>query len=56
MATEGADESNLHTEKKYQKDAKIGEGTYAVVYQGRTYGIQQALSQPLSLIIAHPIP
>ncbi|KAG2186858.1 hypothetical protein INT44_003085 [Umbelopsis vinacea] len=34
MATEGADESNLHTEKKYQKDAKIGEGTYAVVYQG----------------------
>jgi cyclin-dependent kinase 7 len=37
MATEGADESNLHTEKKYQKDAKIGEGTYAVVYQGRIY-------------------
>lgn len=35
MANDGADESNLHTEKKYQKDAKIGEGTYAVVYQGK---------------------
>ncbi|CAO3592322.1 unnamed protein product [Absidia cylindrospora] len=32
---EVAEESNLHTEKRYQKDAKIGEGTYAVVYRGR---------------------
>jgi hypothetical protein len=32
---DGAEESNLHTEKKYQKDAKIGEGTYAIVYRGK---------------------
>ncbi|KAI8074691.1 kinase-like domain-containing protein [Gongronella butleri] len=30
-----AEEANLHVEKKYQKDAKIGEGTYAVVYRAR---------------------
>ncbi|OZJ06775.1 hypothetical protein BZG36_00423 [Bifiguratus adelaidae] len=35
MAQEDADESNLQTESKYQKDRKIGEGTYAVVYEGR---------------------
>ncbi|CAO3633386.1 unnamed protein product [Cunninghamella echinulata] len=29
-----AEKSNLLTEKKYRKDAKIGEGTYAVVYRG----------------------
>ncbi|CAO3611471.1 unnamed protein product [Cunninghamella blakesleeana] len=29
-----AEKSNLITEKKYRKDAKIGEGTYAVVYRG----------------------
>jgi hypothetical protein len=34
---DGAEESNLHTEKKYQKDAKIGEGTYAIVYRGKIY-------------------
>ncbi|KAG0169726.1 TFIIH complex serine/threonine-protein kinase subunit kin28 [Apophysomyces sp. BC1034] len=31
---EAADESNLYIEKKYQKDAKVGEGTFAVVYRG----------------------
>ncbi|KAI7867739.1 kinase-like domain-containing protein [Spinellus fusiger] len=35
IENEDADEINLHTEKKYQKDMKIGEGTYAVVYRGK---------------------
>ncbi|KAL0090341.1 kinase-like domain-containing protein [Phycomyces blakesleeanus] len=34
LENEDADEINLHTEKKYQKDLKVGEGTYAVVYRG----------------------
>ncbi|KAI9274537.1 kinase-like domain-containing protein [Phascolomyces articulosus] len=34
MDPEDADGSNLNTEKKYQKTAKVGEGTYAVVYRG----------------------
>lgn len=35
MKAEDADANNLKTEKKYQKTAKVGEGTYAVVYRGR---------------------
>ncbi|KAI7856111.1 kinase-like domain-containing protein [Circinella umbellata] len=34
MNPEDADKSNLNTEKKYQKTAKVGEGAYAVVYRG----------------------
>ncbi|CDS13810.1 hypothetical protein LRAMOSA05984 [Lichtheimia ramosa] len=34
MKAEDADANNLKTEKKYQKTAKVGEGTYAVVYRG----------------------
>lgn len=36
MKTQDADERNLSTEKKYQKTAKVGEGTYAVVYKGKS--------------------
>ena len=35
MKAEDADANNLKTEKKYQKTAKVGEGTYAVVYRGK---------------------
>ena len=35
MNPEDADGSNFNTEKKYQKTAKVGEGTYAVVYRGK---------------------
>ncbi|KAI7892982.1 kinase-like domain-containing protein [Mucor mucedo] len=35
MDSDDAEEVNTHVEKKYVKDAKVGEGTYAVVYSGR---------------------
>ncbi|KAI9483516.1 MAG: kinase-like domain-containing protein [Benjaminiella poitrasii] len=34
MDSDDAEKYNVHTEKKYLKDAKVGEGTYAVVYRG----------------------
>ncbi|CAO3618707.1 unnamed protein product [Mucor fragilis] len=34
MDSDDAEEVNLNTENKYVKDAKVGEGTYAVVYSG----------------------
>ncbi|KAI7908060.1 kinase-like domain-containing protein [Cokeromyces recurvatus] len=34
MDSDDAEEYNTHAEKKYVKDAKVGEGTYAVVYRG----------------------
>ncbi|KAI8350134.1 kinase-like domain-containing protein [Blakeslea trispora] len=36
MDSDDAEETNTHTEQKYTKDAKVGEGTYAVVYSGRS--------------------
>ncbi|KAI8353305.1 kinase-like domain-containing protein [Choanephora cucurbitarum] len=36
MDSDDAEETNIHTEQKYIKDAKVGEGTYAVVYSGRS--------------------
>lgn len=35
MDSDDAEEVNLITENKYVKDAKVGEGTYAVVYSGK---------------------
>jgi hypothetical protein len=35
MDSDDAEEVNIHTERKYVKDAKVGEGTYAVVYSGK---------------------
>ncbi|RUP02436.1 hypothetical protein BC936DRAFT_140633 [Jimgerdemannia flammicorona] len=43
-ANEDADESNLHTERKYLKNAKIGEGTYAVVYDGIIVSTKQKIA------------
>lgn len=37
MDSDDAEEVNIHTEKKYIKDAKVGEGTYAVVYSGMCF-------------------
>ncbi|CAO3611573.1 unnamed protein product [Mucor hiemalis] len=37
MDSDDAEEVNVQTEKKYIKDAKVGEGTYAVVYSGDGY-------------------
>ncbi|KAK4519378.1 uncharacterized protein ATC70_009613 [Mucor velutinosus] len=34
MDSDDAEEVNINTENKYVKDAKVGEGTYAVVYSG----------------------
>ncbi|KAI8987018.1 kinase-like domain-containing protein, partial [Pilobolus umbonatus] len=34
MDSDDAEEVNLLTERKYQQDTKVGEGTYAVVYKG----------------------
>ncbi|GAA5812159.1 hypothetical protein MFLAVUS_005609 [Mucor flavus] len=36
MDSDDAEEVNVQVERKYVKDAKVGEGTYAVVYSGRT--------------------
>lgn len=36
MDSDDAEEVNIHVEKKYVKDAKVGEGTYAVVYSGKS--------------------
>lgn len=35
MDSDDAEEVNLKTEHRYVKDAKVGEGTYAVVYSGK---------------------
>lgn len=37
MDSDDAEEVNTQTENKYIKDAKVGEGTYAVVYSGMCY-------------------
>lgn len=37
MDSDDAEEVNVITERKYQKDAKVGEGTYAVVYKGKFF-------------------
>lgn len=37
MDSDDAEEVNVHVENKYVKDAKVGEGTYAVVYSGKFY-------------------
>lgn len=37
MDSDDAEEVNIHVERKYVKDAKVGEGTYAVVYSGTFY-------------------
>lgn len=49
MKTEDADDINRHTEKKYQKTAKVGEGTYAVVYRGE----KKAILHPLTSSVIH---
>jgi hypothetical protein len=35
MDSDDAEEVNANTENRYIKDAKVGEGTYAVVYSGK---------------------
>lgn len=35
MDSDDAEEVNVQVERKYVKDAKVGEGTYAVVYSGK---------------------
>ncbi|RUS20671.1 hypothetical protein BC937DRAFT_94662 [Endogone sp. FLAS-F59071] len=42
--SEDADDTNLHTERQYQKNGKIGEGTYAVVYEGIIIATKQKVA------------
>lgn len=39
MDSDDAEEVNANTEHRYIKDAKVGEGTYAVVYSGKCFCI-----------------
>lgn len=55
MKAEDADANNLKTEKKYQKTAKVGEGTYAVVYRGKKTFFHQDRHRCSSFLVRNTI-
>lgn len=56
MKAEDADANNLKTEKKYQKTAKVGEGTYAVVYRGKkTFSTKIVIDAQVCFLVRNTI-